>query len=247
MYNSNKENYLVNFAQLTRTDGSFIFGREQIDDFDLSMLKGKTILGGRAGGVPEMTLEYVLKNAGLNVVRNQDYVDENSVNVRTDIAFAAMAGSFISGIGDYTTLFEPTATEIVESKKAYLLCSVGEIAGEIPYTAYSTTLNYFENNQDILMKFVRALYKGILYINSHTDNEVAKLLVNQFPDSTVEQLTEVVYRYRFINAWRNDLYFTEEGFNRLMDIMELAGELDQRADYDKLVNNQIVEKVVKDF
>ena len=134
LYKNNSSDYLVNFAQLTRTDGSFIFGRENIENFDLSMLKGKSILGGRAGGVPEMTLEYVLKQAGLTISKNSFDAD---VNVRTDVAFAAMAGAFLNGEGDYTTLFEPTASEMVASGEIYLLASVGEYAGEVAYTAYS--------------------------------------------------------------------------------------------------------------
>lgn len=247
LYNSDQKNYLINFAQLTRTDGSFIFGREPIDNFTLDMLKGKSILGGRKGGVPEMTLEYALKQAGLKVVRDGEEVDKDTVNVRTDVAFGAMAGSFIAGEGDFTTLFEPTATEVVNSNKAFLLCSVGEIVGEVPYTAYSTTINYFNNNKDVLEKFTKAIYRAVLLINESTDEEIAKIMLKQFPDSNVESLTEVVKRYRSINAWSNDLYFTEDGFNRLMDIMDEAGELDKRADYNKIVNNEIVEKVVYGF
>lgn len=245
LYNSEEKNYLINFAQLTRTDGSFIFGRTPIENFDVSMLLGSSILGGRKGGVPEMTLEYALKQAGLKVVRDQDEFSDDEVNVRTDVAFGAMAGSFIAGIGDYTTLFEPTATEIVESNKAYLLCSVGEIVGEVPYTAYSTTKSYFENNQEILEKFTRAVYRGYLYIASSSDEDVAKLMLKQFPDSNIDALTEVVKRYRNINAWANTPVFNEEGFERLMDIMEEAGELDKRVEFDLIVNIEIAEKVVK--
>ena len=156
LYNNNQSNYLVNFAQLTQTDGSFIFGRTDIENFDLSMLKGKSILGGRKGGVPEMTLEYILKNAGLVVKQNDENVsaEKNEVNVRTDVAFGAMAGSFLSGEGDFTTLFEPTATDLVASGKAYLLCSVGEYAGKVPYTAYSTSINYLTKNKETISKFI---------------------------------------------------------------------------------------------
>ncbi len=244
LYNSDQKNYLVNFAQLTRTDGSFIFGREPVQNFDITMLKGKSILGGRKGGVPEMTLEYALKQAGLNVVRDQSEFGPDEVNVRTDVAFGAMAGSFIAGEGDYTTLFEPTATEIVTSNKAYLLCSVGELVGEVPYTAYSTTLKYYNENKEILEKFTRAVYKGYLYIQNATDEEVAKVMLNQFPDSNLESLTEVVKRYRAINAWANTPIFNEEGFERLMNIMEEAGELDQRADFEVIVDTEIAKKVV---
>lgn len=245
LYNSDQQNYLVNFAQLTRTDGSFIFGREQVDNFDLSMLLGKSILGGRKGGVPEMTLEYALKQAGLKVVRDQDEVASDEVNVRTDVAFGAMAGSFIAGVGDFTTLFEPTATEVVTSNKAFLLCSVGKLVGEVPYTAYSTTLSYYQNNQEILEKFTKAVYRGYLYIENNTDDVVANLMLKQFPDSTLESLTEVVKRYREINAWAPTPVFNEEGFNRLMDIMEEAGELEKRVEFSMIVDTEIAEKVVK--
>lgn len=245
LYNSDQTNYLINFAQLTRTDGSFIFGREPIENFDITMLKGKSILGGRKGGVPEMTLEYALKQAGLTVVQDAKETNDDIVNVRTDVAFAAMAGSFLAGEGDFTTLFEPTATEIVNSNKAFLLCSVGELVGEVPYTAYSTTIRYFNENKEVLEKFTRAIYKGRQYIENASDEEVAKLMLNQFPDSDLESLTSVVKRYRDINAWAATPIFNEEGFERLMDIMEEAGELEKRADYNKIVDTTIAKKVVK--
>ncbi len=243
LYNSGQRNYLVNFAQLTRTDGSFIFGRTDIKDFSLEMLKGKSILGGRKGGVPEMTLEYALKQAGLKVVRDKTEFSEDEVNIRTDVAFGAMAGSFIAGEGDFTTLFEPTASEIVESNKAFLLCSVGELVGEVPYTAYSTTLKYFNENKETLEKFVRAVYRGYLYISTHSDEEVAKLMLEQFPDSNITMLTEVVKRYRAINAWANTPVFNKEGYERLLDIMQEAGELDKRVNFDIIVDTSIAKKV----
>ena len=247
LYNSNTNNYLINFAQLTRTDGSFIFGREKIENFDITMLKGKSILGGRKGGVPEMTLEYALKQAGLTVVQDAEEVTDDIVNVRTDVAFAAMAGAFLSGEGDFTTLFEPTATEIVNSNKAYLLCSVGELVGEVPYTAYSTTLKYFNNNKETLEKFTRAIYRATLYIETASDEEVAKLMLKQFPDSNLESLTEVVKRYREINAWAKTPIFNEDGLEKLMDIMEEANELDERVEFNKIVDTTIAEKVVNEF
>lgn len=156
LYKNNKSNYLINFAQLTRTDGSFIFGRIPIENFTLADLKGKSILGGRKGGVPEMTLEYVLKQAGLNVGQDDDTKD---VNVRTDVAFAALTGSFLEGEGDFVSLFEPTATTLINQKKAYLLAATAEYAGEITYTAYSTTLitittikRFLKNSQELYIK-----------------------------------------------------------------------------------------------
>ncbi len=250
LYNNDHNNYLINFAQVTRTDGSFIFGREKIDNFDITMLAGKSILGGRIGGVPEMTLEYVLKKAGLTVIRDaESNVSElrKEVNVRTDVSFNAMAGSFISGEGDFTTLFEPTATELVLGNKGYLLASVGELAGEVSYTAYSTSLNYYKNNKDVLEKFTRAIYKGQIYIFNHTDEEVARVMQKQFPDIDLKNLTEVVKRYRDINAWMDTPVFSEEGFNRLQDIMITASELENVVEFETLVDLEIAKSVVNSF
>ncbi len=246
LYNNDKENYLVNFAQLTQTDGSFIFGREDIPNFDLTMLKGKSILGGRKGGVPEMTLEYVLKKAGLVVKQDDDSVsaEKNEVNVRTDVAFGAMAGSFLAGEGDFTTLFEPTATDLVNANKAYLLCSVGEYAGNVPYTAYSTSLKYYNENKDIIEKFVKAIYKGQQFVQNNTDKEVAKHMQKAFPDISLADLESVSKRYRSINAWCTNPFFDEDGFTRLMQIMSMAGELDKKVPYNDLVNNDIVNKIL---
>ena len=242
LYKNNSNDYLVNFAQLTRTDGSFIFGREKIDNFDLSMLKGKSILGGRAGGVPEMTLEYVLKQAGLTISKNSYDAD---VNVRTDVAFAAMAGAFLNGEGDYTTLFEPTASEMVASGEMYLLASVGEYAGEVAYTAYSCRKSYFENNQDILKKFTRAIYKGQQYVDTHSNSDVAAIIHKQFIDVSVETLENVVERYRNINAWCKTPMFTELAFDNLQKIMIEAEELDEKVDFKILVNNKVADEVFK--
>ena len=241
LYNQDSENYLVNFAQLTQKDGSFIMSREKIDNFTIADLVGKSILGGRAGGVPEMTLEYVIKQAGYTLKQNSYEAD---VNVRTDVQFAAMAGSFIAGEGDFTTLFEPSCTELELNGYGYVVASVGELSGEIPYTAYSTTVEYFINNQDILERFVKAIYKGQLFVKVHTDYEVAVALQKTFTEIPLENLEIIVNRYRSIDAWCTTPYFDKEGFEKLMDVMELAGELEKRANYEDLVNNSIVDKVL---
>lgn len=241
LYKNQSSDYLVNFAQLTRTDGSFIFGREPVDNFDLSMLKGKSILGGRAGGVPEMTLEYVLKQAGLTIAKNSFEAD---VNVRTDVAFAAMAGAFLNGEGDYTTLFEPTASEMQASGEIYLLASVGEYAGEVAYTAYSCLNSYFNKNQETLKKFTTAIYKGQQYVDTHSDEEVAKVIHKQFTDVSIETLTSVVNRYRSINAWCKTPEFTKTAFDNLQKIMIEAKELDEFVDFDILVNNKVAFEVI---
>lgn len=198
LYKNNRTNYLINFAQLTRTDGSFIFGREKIENFTLDDLRGKSILGGRKGGVPEMTLEYVLKQAGLEVGQDDDTKD---VNVRTDVAFAALTGSFLDGEGDFVSLFEPTATALINQNRAYLLAATAEYAGEITYTAYSTSIKYFNNNKEVLEKFTKALYRGQQFVQNATDEEIAKEIQPFFTDVELDVLISVVARYRSINAW----------------------------------------------
>jgi NitT/TauT family transport system substrate-binding protein len=242
LYLNDSKNYLVNFAGLTTTDGAFIFGREPIENFSLDMLKGKSILGGRAGGIPEMTLEYVLKKAGLNISRNDSNAD---VNVRTDIAFAAMAASFLNGEGDFTTLFEPTASEMVLNGNLYLLASVGEYAGEITYTAYSCLKEYYDKNPEILEKFVRAIYRGQQFVMNSTDEEVAASLAASFPDVDLSTLISVVARYKSINAFATTPIITRTGMDNLQNIMIEAGELSSKVSFDILVKNDISLKIVE--
>ena len=241
LYNQDSENYLVNFAQLTKKDGSFIMSRVPMDNFTIADLVGKSILGGRAGGVPEMTLEYVIKQAGYTLKQNSDEAD---VNVRTDVQFAAMAGSFIAGEGDFTTLFEPSCTELELGGYGYVVASVGELSGEIPYTAYSTTIDFYNNHKDILEKFVKAIYKGQLFVKEHSDLEVARVLQKTFTDIPLENLEIIVGRYRKIDAWCTTPYFDKAGFEKLMDVMELANELEKRAKYEDLVKNDIANLVI---
>lgn len=243
LYNNDQSNYLINFAQLTQTDGSFLFGRNNIENFSLEMLKNKTIIGGRLGGVPEMTLEYILKEAGLKVVRDETPLN-GEVNIRTDVAFNAMAGAFLSGEGDFVTLFEPTATDLVKEGKAYLLCAIGDYAKRVPYTAYSTTKSYYENNQNVLKKFVQALYKGQQFVKNHSDYEVAKIIIKAFPEQNIDTLTDVVARYRGVNAWCESPYFDEDGYIRLLNIISEAGELQNRPPYNKLVSNTLVNEIL---
>ena len=228
VYLKGQENYAINFAQLTRTDGSFIVGRENISDFTLQDLKGKTILGGRKGGVPEMTLEYVLKQAGLLVGQDDETVlSKGGVMVRTDVQFGAMAGAFSSGEGDFTTLFEPTATSVVNNNKGYILASVGEYTGEIPYTAFCALKDYLNENKEIIQEFTNILYKAQIWVLSHTPKEVAQVISPHFSSNTTEELTVAMSKYKEINAWSNNPFFNENALENLMKIMIEANELDK--------------------
>ncbi len=242
VYNNGQSDYMINFAQLTQKDGSFIVGREKDPSFSLEKLRGKSILGGRLGGVPEMTLEYVIKKQGLTVSRTGF---DKDVYVRTDIQFNAMAGSFVNGEGDYSTLFEPTATSLEKAGKVHVLASVGQFSDYIPYTSYYVTKSYMEKNPLIIEKFTKAIYKGQQFVTNSTDQEVATELQKTFNDLSIDELTTIVKRYREADVWCKTPYFSEKGLNTLMDVMEEAKELSKRAPFDKIVNNNFVEKVVK--
>lgn len=241
VYNNNQKDYAINFAQVTQCDGSFLMAREQIPNWSWDLLKGKEVIGGRKGGVPEMTLEWVLKQKGLQVGQDDPSAE---VNVRTDIQFAAMAGAFLSGEGDYVTIFEPTATALERESKAYIVASIGAESGLIPYTAYCTTKSYMEKNKDIILKFTTALYKAQQWVQTHSAKEIAEVIYPHFKEVTLEDLEMVMQRYIDINAWCENPYFGEEGFNRLMDVMEEAGELDKRAPFETIVNNEFAEEVM---
>lgn len=235
--NTDKDDYAINFAQLTQKDGSFLVGREKDDDFTFDKLKGKTVIGGRKGGMPEMTLEYVLKSNGLELGKD--------VNVRTDIQFAAMAGAFLGGEGDYVTLFEPVASELEKEGKGHIVASIGEEGGYIPFTTYSATKEYMKENPETIQKFTNAIYKGMVWVNENSSEDVAEALRGQFPDTDKEILVSLVERYRDQDTWKPDLVLSQDGLEHMMDIMELAGELEERADYEKIVNTEFAEKAME--
>jgi len=237
VYNEGKEDYAQVFAQVTQKDGSFLVSREPTDNFSWQDLKGKTIIPGRKGGVPYMTFEYVLKQNGINP--QTDLVLDDSIK------FDLMAGAFTGGTADYVTLFEPTATMTQNAGKGYIVASVGEASGEIPYTAYFAKKSYMEKNSETIQKFTNAIYKGQKFVEEHTMQEVAEVIKDFFPDTDVELLATVLQSYKDIDAWKTEPIMEEESYNKLQTVMEEAAELEQRAPFDKVVNNSYAEKVVK--
>lgn len=227
VYNGGEKDYLKTFAQLTQKDGSFLVSREKIKDFKLEDLEGKTVLGGRAGGMPEMTLEYALKQNGIDPKKN--------VEIDTSVDFAAMGGAFIGGQGDFVTLFEPNALEIEKEGYGYVVASIGELGGIVPYTSYSARISFIEENEELIANFTKAIQKGIDYVHNHTDEEVAKAIIDQFPDTSLEDIAKVVKRYRDIDAWPKTTDFSEDSFNHLQDIMIDNGAIDKKVPYDKLM------------
>jgi NitT/TauT family transport system substrate-binding protein len=237
VYNEGKEDYCQVFAQMTKKDGSFLVAREKNDNFKWQDLKGKTIIPGRKGGVPYMTLEYVLRKNGLDP--KKDVVLDDSIK------FDLMAGAFTSGTADYVTLFEPTASLTQNENKGYIVASVGEAAGEIPYTAYFAKKSYIENNKETIQKFTNAIYKGQKWVKENSSEDIAKVVQSFFPDTDITLLSKVIQNYKDIDAWNDTPVLKEESFNLLQDVMTSAGELQKKAPYDKIVNNEYANEAIK--
>ena len=229
IYNGGEKDYLKTFAGLTKRDGSFLVSREKYDNFTLNDLKGKYVIGGRKGGMPEMTFEYTLKENGIN--------PKEDLTIDTSIAFASMGGAFMGGIGDFVTLFEPNALQIESQGYGYVVASIGELGGVVPYTAYNAKKSFIENNPDTIKGFTNAIQKGLDYVHEHTDEEVASVILSYFPDTSLNDLTKIVKRYRDNDSWFKTTFISEDDFNHIQDIMKSAGELEEFAPYKDLVDN----------
>ena len=237
VYNEGKEDYIEVFAQVTKKDGSFLVSRNENNDFKWTDLKGSTIIPGRKGGVPYMTFEYVLKQNGIDT--------QNDVVLDDSIKFDLMAGAFAGGTADYVTLFEPTASMTEEQGKGSIVASVGEAAGEIPYTAYFAKKSYINDNPEIIQGFTNAVYKGQTWVKEHTAREIAEVIQSFFPDTDLDMLENSIQQYKDIDAWNDTPILEEEAFERLQTVMQEAGELNQKAPYNIIVNNKFGENAIK--
>ena len=223
------------FAQLTKRDGCFLIGRNPEPDFKWDNLKGKEIIIGRKGGLPAMTFEYIVKNLGL----------ASNLNLRTDIQFNLMAPTFDNGTADYVTLFEPTATEFVSSGKGYIVASVGEKSGLVPYTSFIALSSYLKNKPEIIEKFLTAIYKAIDFIENENSTVVSEYLVKHFTGSKIESTAKSLDNYKKVDTWAKDLILTEEMYQNLISIIENAGEDAKNVTFEQVVDNSHAIKVYK--
>ncbi len=235
VYNQNKADYPKVFGQLTQKDGSFLVSRVAQPDFEWSDLRGKEILAGRKGGVPAMTFEYILNELGMQ--NNQDFT------LNFDVQFNLMTSAFLGGTADYCTVFEPTASEYQASGNWHIVASVGAQGGEIPYTSFIALGSYIKNNQEKLEKFMKAIKKAYEFMETHTEYQVAEAIVKQFPSTTIKSIETSIKSYKAIDAWKTNMQATESSFTRLQDIMQNAGELTSRVEFNKIVDNSIARKV----
>ena len=227
VYNSGEKDYLVNFARLTKKDGSFLVSIKKYDNFKLEDLKGKTVIGGRKGGMPEMTFEWALKQSGID--------PKKDLTIDTSVAFPAMEGAFIGGNADFVTLFEPNALDVEKQGLGYVVGYVGSWGGEVPYTAYNAKKSFLENNKDLINGFKNAINKGLNYVKETDSSIVAKNIYEYFPELSLNDLTAIIERYKENDAWANSTDITENDFNHLQEIMISAGELNKKAPYNKLI------------
>lgn len=237
MYNEGAKDYVVNFAQLTQRAGNFLVSREPIEDFAWEDLKGKTVLGGRKGGMPEMVFEYILKQNDIDPVKD--------VTINQNIDFGSTAAAFSGGQGDFTVEFEPGATTLETSGKGYVVASLGKESGYVPYTAFSAKKSYLEEHPDIIQSFTDALQRGMDYVNEHTPEEIAEVIQPQFKENDLETITTIVSRYYEQKTWKEDLIFNQDSFELLQDILEDAGELNSRTPYEDLVTTEFAKKAAK--
>lgn len=236
-YIGGTEDYAVNFAQLTQRAGNFLVSRTPIEDFSWDMLIGKNVLGGRAGGMPEMVFEYIL------IKNNIDPFKDLSIDQSID--FGSTAAAFSGGQGDFTVEFEPHATALEQKGDGYVVASLGEDSGYVPYTAFSAKKSYIDAHPDIIQAFTNALQKGMDYVNSHTPEEIANVIQPQFAETDLETLTTIVNRYHEQDTWKEDLIFTEDAFTLLQNILEQSDVLEKRVPYEDLVNTEFAKKAKK--
>lgn len=236
-YNEGSEDYVINFAQLTQRAGNFLVAREKMPDFTWSDLKGKNVLGGRKGGMPEMVFEYILKQNSIDPAKD--------LSIDQSIDFGSTAAAFSGGKGDFSVEFEPGATALETEGAGYVVASLGVDSGYVPYTAFSAKSSYIEKNPDIIQKFTNALQKGLHYTLSHTPEEIAKIIAPQFKETDSDTLTTIISRYHEQDTWKENLIFEESSFDLLLDILSEAGELTDTPAYQDLINTSYAEKASK--
>lgn len=228
VYNKGEKDYVKTFAQLTQKDGSFLISRKKINNFNIDNLKGKYVIGGRQGGMPEMTLEYILKQNNIN--------PKKDLIIDTSIDFASMAGAFIGGTGDFVTLFEPLATQIANKGYGYKVAQLGTLTDNVPYTAYNARKSYIKNNKETIKKFTKAIQKGLDFVNNNTSDKIAKEIMNQFPDTAYNDIKNAVESYKKNNTWPKTTTFSKKSFDHLQDIVIEAGFLKDKVSYNDLIN-----------
>lgn len=237
VYNEGEKDYVINFAQLTQRAGNFLVSRDANEVFSWENVKGKTIIGGRAGGMPEMVFEYILKKQGIDPT--------SDLTIIQNIDFGLTSQAFAANTGDYTIEFEPAATALETAGTGKVVASLGVESGMVPYTAYSAKKSYIEKNPEVIQKFTNAIQKGLDYVNSHSPEEIAKVIAPQFKETELKTVTTIVKRYYDQQTWKDNVVFEQESFTLLQNILMEAGVLSEQVPYEKLITTEFANKAIK--
>lgn len=229
IYNGGEKDYIQTFAGLTKRDGQFLVSREKNENFKWEQLKGKEVLAGRVGGMPELNFENALKNAK---------IDKNSVNINTSVDFASLTSAFIGGEGDYVNLFEPNATKLVSMGYGHIVANIGEKSGEMPYTAFNARKSYIEKNGDVIEKFNKVINKGLEFVNKNDAKTIGEAIIKQFPDTSKNDLEAIIDNYKKADSWLENTNISEQLFKNLEDIMIESKQLDKYVPFGDLVVNK---------
>lgn len=236
VYNEGKENYPVCFAQLTQRAGNFLISRNNDVDFKWENVVGKQILGGRIGGMPEMVLEYILKQNNIKPFEDVDIID--------NIQYGSTSGAFAGGQGDYTVEFEPTASTLEAQGYGYIVSSLGVDSGKVPYTVYMASKDYISRNPEIVQKFTNAIYRGQIWVENHSAKEIAEVIANQFKENTVDEIEKIVARYKNQETWNSNPVFEKESLELIETILETSGQLSKNVDYNEFINTEFAHKSI---
>ena len=228
IYNEGENDYVKTFSGLTKRDGQFIVARKENKNFKISDLEGKEVLAGRIGGMPELNFENALRNGNVSV---------NDVNINTTIDFASLSGAFVSGTGDYVNLFEPNATQLEKLGYGYVVSSVGELSGEMPYTAFNARKSYIEKNEKIVKSFAKSIKEGLDFVHNNSAEVIANTIIKQFPDTSKNDLIKIVDRYKNNDSWLETPYISEESFKNLEDIMIKSNQIKEYVNFNDLIIN----------
>ncbi len=229
VYNAKNKDYLKVFAGLTKRDGQFIVSRKKIKNFKLDDVKGQEVLGGRTGGMPLLNFQNALKN---------ENIKEKDLNINTSVDFADLSSAFIAGTGDFVNLFEPNATKLENEGYGYVVASVGKYSGEVPYTAFYAQKSYIKDNKKLINNFRKALNKGIKFVENNSNEKIAKTILNQFKTSSLDEVIQIVDRYKKADSWLKNTKIPKKYFENLEDIMISSGKLKNYVNYNDLVINQ---------
>ena len=228
VYEEGEKDYVKTFSGLTKRDGQFIVSRIKNDNFKMSDLKGKEVLAGRVGGMPILNFENALKNSKVN---------KKDININTTIDFGSLSGAFIGGTGDYVNLFEPNATNIEKLGYGYVVKSIGELSGEMPYTAFNARISYINKNEEVIKNFAKSIKEGLEFVNENDAEIIADVIIEQFPDTSINDLTTIIKRYKDADSWLSTPFISKESFENLMDIMIESNQLSDYVSYEDLIIN----------